>query len=223
MEKSQEAIFLETLRILTDHGVLPHLVLVGSWVEYAYQQAGYFDGFQCNVRTMDVDFVIPNLRKPVRKVPLRDLMERSGFVVHQRLDGLTRFSHGDGPLEIEFIAREMGAGQTAPYKVESLGIRVEGLRHLDVLIKNTVPVLIRANSVNVPLPQAYVLHKLIINNYRGIKKTKDLISIDELLPFIQNSKPAYQVLKEIYVNGLTKKERILVDETCKENAIKLFD
>jgi hypothetical protein len=171
---------------------------------------------------MDIDFVIPNLRKPMHNVPLCDLMERNGFVVHQRRDGLTKFSGGDGPLEIEFISRDMGAGQNTPYMIESLGIKVEGLRHLEVLIKNTMLVLIGADYVNVPLPQAYVLHKLIINKYRGEKKTKDLISVDELLPFIRQLESSYQILKEIYTNGLTKKERRLVDDVCRENAIELF-
>ena len=43
----------------------------------------------------------------------------------------------------------MGVGQNTPYRVESLGIKVEGLRHLDVLIKNSMPVIIDTVYVNV--------------------------------------------------------------------------
>lgn len=221
MRTTQELIFWETIRILQTQGVLQNLILIGSWVEYVYQQAGYFEGFASNIRTMDVDFLIPNIRRPAKKVDLCGIMERHNFLVHRRMDGLTKFSRGEGPLDVEFISRELGAGQTVPYKVENLGIIVEGLRHLDVLINHTTELGVRSFAVRVPLPQAYVLHKLMINSKRGVKKDKDLTAVQELLPFIKKSPGEMSKLMEIY-NGLTKKERLLVDKTCKDNFIRLF-
>lgn len=224
MRTTQEPIFWETIEILNTHGVLPHLILIGSWAEYIYQTAGYYEGFQSNFRTMDVDFLIPNIRRPAQKVKLCDAMENRGFLVRQRpSDGLTKFSRGEGPLEIEFIARELGAGRTEPYKVESLGIKVVGLRQLDILSQHTTVLLVRSYFITVPVPQAYVLHKLVINEQRqGAKKEKDLSAVENLLGFIKRSDKELTKLREIY-NSLTKKEKAMVDVTCKKNFIKLFD
>lgn len=43
---------------------MPHLVLVGSWTEFVYKEAGMLPGFDPNIRTRDVDFLVRNLRKP---------------------------------------------------------------------------------------------------------------------------------------------------------------
>lgn len=221
MRTTQEPIFWETIGILQTQGVLQNLILIGSWVEYVYYAVSYYEGFRSNFRTMDVDFLIPNIRRQAKKVDLCGIMERHNFLVHRRMDGLTKFSRGEGPLDVEFISRELGVGQTELYKVENLGILVEGLRHLDLLINHTIELRVRSFAVRVPLPQAYVLHKLIINSKRGVKKDKDLIAVQELLPFIKKSPGELLKLIEIY-NGLTKKERLLVDKTCKDTFIRLF-
>jgi len=223
MSATQEAIFWETIEILDTQEVLSNLILIGSWTEYIYQAANYYEGFRSNFRTMDLDFMIPNLRHPSKKVNLCSVMERHNFLVLQRpFDGLTKFSRGEGPLEIEFIARELGVGRTEPYKVESLGIRVEGLRHMDILSLNTIVLLVRTHYITVPIPPAYVLHKLVINERRGIKKEKDLAAVENLLGYIRRSGTELAKLQEIY-ERLTKKERAAVIETCKKNLIKLFD
>ena len=224
MKNTQEPIFWETIEILHNQGVLPYLILIGSWVEYVYQTSVYYEGFRSNFRTMDVDFLIPNLRRPSqKKVNLCSIMERYNYLVQQRLpDGLTKFSKAAGPLEVEFLTKEMGAGQIEPYNVENLGIRVEGLRHLDILSRHTISLVVQSYSITIPVPPAYILHKLIINSKRGYKKTKDLTAIEELLGFIKKSSGDMVVLKDIY-NTLTKKEKLMVDTTCQTNFIRLFD
>lgn len=223
MSATQETIFWETIEILHSQEVLGNLILIGSWSEYIYQAVNYYQGFRSNFRTMDLDFLIPNLRRTSKKVDLCAIMERHNFLTIQRQsDGLTKFSRGEGPLEIEFIARELGSGQTEPYKVESLGIKVEGLRHLDILSANTTLLLVRSYYIRVPIPPAYVLHKLMINERRGIKKEKDLEAVENLLGFIRRSDTELSKLKEIF-DSLTKKEKVMVVTTCKKNLIKLFD
>lgn len=189
MRDKQKAIFNDTIRILFKLDLLEHLILIGSWAEYIYQQTGYFEGFVSNFKTTDLDFLIPNIKKPNRKVNLCDAMERAGFLMRvDSINGLTKFYQGEGPLELEFIARELGSGQVGAYTVENLGIRVEGLRHLNVLAGNAIPVLFQSYIVKVPRPQAYVLHKLIINNRRPeYKKVKDLSSVENLLDYIKQS------------------------------------
>ncbi|NLI11467.1 MAG: hypothetical protein GX425_02285 [Peptococcaceae bacterium] len=223
MSRTQEAVFWETIALLDAQGILADLILIGSWVEYIYAESNYFRGFQPSIRTIDLDFLIPNIRRPAKKVPLCDVMERHGFMTQQRRDGLIKFSKVEGPLDVEFLVREMGHGQVEPYTVEGLGIKATGLRHLDSLSQWTTVLVIRSFQLRVPLPEAYVLHKLVINNRRQeMKKKKDLMSIEELLPFIKGSEKNLAKLKEIYDYGLTGKERALVDTICKVNLIRLF-
>jgi len=224
MNPAQEAIFWETVGLLAAQGILADLILIGSWVEYIYTEASCFKGFQPNIRTIDLDFLIPNIKRPAQKVPLCDVMERHGFLTQQRHDGLVKFSKLEGPLEVEFLVREMGHGQVEPYTVEGLGIKATGLRHMDILSQWTTVLILRSFQLLVPMPEAYVLHKLVINNRRqGMKRKKDLMSIEELLPFIKGSEQNLAKLKEIYDNGLTRKERAIVDATCKANLIRLFN
>jgi len=76
MNPTQEAVFWETVGLLAAQGVLADLILIGSWVEYIYAEASYFEGFQPNIRTLDLDFLVPNIRRPAKKVSLCEVMER---------------------------------------------------------------------------------------------------------------------------------------------------
>lgn len=222
MNPTQKSIFFETLQVLSNEDVLPHLILIGSWVEYVYQKVGYYKGFKSNFKTIDVDFLIPNIRKPNKEISLCKIMENQGFIVRQDpLNNLLKFSQGEGPIEVEFIARQLGAGQVEPY-IKNLGIKVEGLRNLDILVDNATQLFLNKYIVRVPLPQAYVLHKLIINKQRGIKQNKDLESVENLLPFIKKNSSELKILVQIY-DKLTKKQKSLINKVCNETIINLFD
>ena len=66
----QSLLFWDTLRILQEAGALEHLIIIGSWADYIYEQEGVLDGFSSGIKTRDVDFLIPNLRKPRTKVDM---------------------------------------------------------------------------------------------------------------------------------------------------------
>lgn len=109
----QSKVFWDTLHILHEAGALEHLIIIGSWAEYIYEQDGMLDGFTSAIKTRDVDFLIPNLRKPRVKVDLVSLLEDNGFIVQQSaLTQQHRFFKAE--LEVEFLVREMGAGQAVP-------------------------------------------------------------------------------------------------------------
>jgi hypothetical protein len=62
---------------------LEQLIIIGSWAEYIYEQDGVLDGFSSAIKTRDIDFLIPNLRKPRTKVDRVSLLEANGFIVQQ--------------------------------------------------------------------------------------------------------------------------------------------
>ena len=89
---------------------MPHLVLVGSWTEFVYKEAGMLPGFDPNIRTRDVDFLVRNLRKPNPPAGLSGIArERGYFVESDRVTGTTKILDVSG-LEVEFLIGKRGAG-----------------------------------------------------------------------------------------------------------------
>lgn len=59
--------FWEIIDLLDKENALNHLIVIGSWAEYLYEQSGLLSGFRSELRTRDIDFVIRNKRKPNSK------------------------------------------------------------------------------------------------------------------------------------------------------------
>ena len=131
-----------------------------------------------------MDFLYSNLGKPNEKVALTEILKSNGFISDTDGFGVTRYHHGHD-LELEFLASERGSGQTKQYRIESLGIMVEGLR-LSLLIEESIEIEAEGLVVSVPGPWAYALHKLSINSIRGNKASKDMEAIRILLDYFDS-------------------------------------
>ena len=216
----QSRVFWDTLRILQEAGALEHLIIIGSWAEYIYEQEGVLDGFTSMIKTRDVDFLIPNIRKPRIKVDLITLLEQNGFLVQQStLSSQHRFFKPE--LEVEFLVREIGAGKVEPYEAPGFGIKVTGLRQLGLLSDNVFRSFVRGYEVQVPLPEAYVLHKLLIQRKTEEKAQKDLQAVENLLAHIQRHPNRVADLQKLF-EGLTKKQQNRILERCREREINLM-
>ena len=87
-----------------------HVILVGSWAEFVYRESGLIEGFAPNIRTLDVDFLIRNLRKPTPAANLSTMARERGYLVESDiLNGTTRLFDTTG-LEVEFLIGKVGAG-----------------------------------------------------------------------------------------------------------------
>ena len=60
--------------------------------------------------------------------------------------------------------------------------------------------------VNVPTPEAYAVHKMVINSQRGSKSTKDAQAILGIWPYLDKGR------LETVLSKLTKKERARAKE-----------
>ena len=99
----QQREFSRFVKLLHDNDCLEHVILIGSWAEYVYQKTGLFDGFESNIKTMDMDFLIKNLRKPLPEKNLAVLAKNEGYLVENDiLTGVTKIYDKAG-LEIEFL------------------------------------------------------------------------------------------------------------------------
>lgn len=195
----QERGFLKILKLLSDNNCLENVVLIGSWAEYLYKQTGILPEYNPNLRTLDVDFLIKNMRKPNQKIGLTSLAREEGFLVDEDvLTGVTKIYDENG-LEVEFLLAKRGQGKENALKT-NLGVTAQTLHHLDVLSRNLKQVEYLGMTVELPKPEAFVLHKMIINDERKSKKEKDQNVIKDMFEHID--KKEFELIKKT----LTKKE-----------------
>lgn len=195
---------LKLLKMFSDNGFAEHLILIGSWAEYFYMEAGILPDYAAEIRTLDVDFLVKNLKKPNPPVSIIGLAKDEGFFIDEDcLTGVTRLLSADG-FEVEFLIAQKGKGDNL-YMKTNLGITAQALRHLSVLKENTITVDYIGILVNVPTPEAFVLHKMIINSERKAKLEKDRAVINRMYRHLEKSR--FEELRE----KLTKKEQKTVD------------
>ena len=177
-------------------------------------------GFSPNLRTMDMDAVLNNIRRPVPNVNISEEMKKLGYQITIRtIDGLVKFTHPD-QLELEIMVLEKGRGQGAPYDVTTLGIKATGLR-LSLLTENTLCLNLSGSEILVPTPQAYILHKLEIDRGNAAKEQKDMDAVREILRVIKLMPSEKQKLLELF-DSLNKKSKSKIKEKCSVHHFELF-
>lgn len=208
----QQIAFARVLDLVDEAGCMPHVILVGSWAEFVYRESGLVREFCPNIKTMDVDFLIRNLRRPTPAVRLASLARERGFLVDADvLNGTTKLFDTSG-LEVEFLIGKMGAGVETSLKT-NIGVTAQTLRHTEILSNNTVEAQCLGHLVRVPAPEAYAVHKMVINSQRGSKTEKDARAVLGILPLLNKAK-----LAEI-LGQLTKKELARVKDFARTHKL----
>lgn len=208
----QQKEFLRFIKLLSDNECLSHIILIGSWAEYIYKEMSMMPGFEPNIKTLDVDFLIKNLRKPLPPKSISMFAKEEGYLVDKDiLNGTTKILDRTG-LEIEFLINKTGAGLESSMDT-NLGVTAQSLRHLHILLENTVTVKYLGMEITVPIPEAYVLHKMIINSQRGRKQEKDKRAVLNLWSHIDLG-----LFKKLYEN-LKKKEKQAAETFILENRL----
>lgn len=203
MEGMNYEAFWRFIKLLGDNDLLKHVELIGSWCEYIYAQSGYLEGFTAGLRTLDIDFLIKNKRRPSPGVSLASIAAAQGYTIdHDTLTDLTKIYTPD-LLEIEFLIEQKGAG-TQQVLETNIGVNAQALHHVALLKQFAVTIPLFGFDICLPEPEAYVIHKIIINGQRGKKSEKDRTSIENILPFVKQEKMA-----EI-IDALPKKDRQIV-------------
>ncbi|MDO4437308.1 MAG: GSU2403 family nucleotidyltransferase fold protein [Coriobacteriaceae bacterium] len=218
MSTKQQESFSSILKLIEDAGCSRHVMVVGSWAEYLYRETGLLKGFDPNIRTLDVDFLVKNLRRPNPAASLSLLAKERGFIVDaDYMDGTTKINDLAG-LEVEFLicARGKGIEQTLRTNV---GVTAQVMRHMELLVRHSVDVTYINHLVTVPAPEAYVVHKMVINKSRGVKAEKDARAIEALWPYLDMRKI------DQFLGELSKRERSRVREFMngRGNVLKMPD
>jgi len=202
---------LEILNNLDKAGCLEHVMLIGSWADYLYSVAGVLPDYESRIRTLDLDFLIFNIRKPKEKKDAVAVFRELGFLVEKdRITGVTKLLDPQNGFEVEFLVQQMGSG-IERYMGTNLGVTAQALRHFNILVNNRIKVEYFGREILVPCPEAFILNKMIINTERSdYKAEKDRVAINNMYPHIDKEK--FNQLK----GRLSKKERALVDSYIEE-------
>ena len=201
--------FWKFIKLLHDNDLLQHVELIGSWCEYLYAQSGTLKGFDANIRTLDIDFLVKNMRRPAKKVSLSAIASQNGYTIDKDvLTGTTKIYTPD-LMEIEFLIEQKGAAKE-PVLDTSIGVSAQALHHVSILKTYSMQIDMFGMSITVPTPEAYTVHKIIINGQRGKKSEKDNRAIENIIPFLDEEK-----LDEI-ISNLTKREKKAYDDYMKK-------
>lgn len=211
---TQERELVRFLRVLDEEGCLPHVILVGSWAELLYERCGLLEGFKPNIKTMDIDLLVRNLRRPVPEARLAAAAREKGYLVESdRLTGVTKIYSLEG-LEIEFLIGKVDAGLEESLRT-NLGVTAQSLRHMEVLARSMVTVGYEGMRVNVPAPEAYAVHKMVVNAERGRKREKDAQAIVRMWPYLGREALSATLI------SLTRKERTRADVFMREHGLSV--
>ncbi|MFR3452141.1 MAG: GSU2403 family nucleotidyltransferase fold protein [Collinsella sp.] len=210
----QQGAFCRILDLIEDAGCMRHVILVGSWAEFVYRESGLIEGFAPNIRTLDVDFLIRNLRKPTPAANLSTMARERGYLVESDiLNGTTRLFDTTG-LEVEFLIGKVGAELNLPLK-PMWGVTAQTLRHMNILSGNSIELPCFEHMVRVPLPEAYAVHKMVINSQRRGKREKDRRAVLQIWPYLDKKRVS------VVMAGLTRKENARVKEFMAANDLEL--
>ncbi|MBP7735384.1 MAG: hypothetical protein KA369_05360 [Spirochaetes bacterium] len=218
-------LFHEIIIKLGETGVLMDIILIGSWCLYLYRDIFKDADTMPAVRTVDLDFLVPNPPKIKHKVDISKMLEELDFVEEfSHLSGNSKFIHPD--LEVEFIIPEKGRGKDGPHIINEINVRAQGLRYVDLLQDHTIIIPYNNYPVRVPEPSAFVLHKLQVSARRSKKekKVKDLETATGLGDYLATHEDQVDKVKEIFRNlpGKWKREILEVAKEYSENIYKIL-
>ena len=224
MRKEQEEAFWQTIRAFKEIGLLPYIMIIGSWAEYLFPPLFETD-FMPNLKTRDVDFFYRNINIPKEKINVVQKLKEIGYI-YDEIDGISRFYKGD-LLELEFLTRVLGAGTEGRMEIKPLGITSEGLRVINILSNFAREIEAtgtdgKTYTLTIPEPAVYVIQKILTNPTREPqeKRAKDIAAVKELLYHSEKSTEHKINLNEVY-KSLSAKQVKTVKQVCGEHQIIL--
>ena len=204
MEDMNYQAFWKFIKLLHDNDLLEHVIVIGSWCEYIYAQGGVLPDYSAMIRTLDIDFLVKNMRRPLEKVNLSTKAQENGYTVDYDVMTETTKIYTPDLMEIEYLIEQKGSGENPVIKT-NLGVNAQALHHVGMLKQHTITVPLFDMNITVPTPEAYAVHKVVINERRGKKSEKDMNAVQNILPYLNREK------LNIVIESLTKKERKIAE------------
>lgn len=221
MEEKYE-LLAAVLKELQEKGVLDGLVIVGSWCQFYYRIL--FDNAPeiPLLRTLDIDFLVPNPSKFKTRVDVSALLNQLGFDSDfDHMTGLVKYVHPD--LEIQFLTPALGRAKDTPHEIRQLNINAESLAYMKMLQDYKFSMTHEGVTVWLPEPEAYTLHKILISLKRKdpAKKEKDLMAAISIGELCLDDEIRSQRLKTIYAQ-LPKKWQRTITGVLEQHSPAIF-
>jgi hypothetical protein len=198
-DEPQRRLFLDVLRRLHEIGVLPDLILIGSWCKHYYGELFQDPDALSPNKTTDIDFLIPLPTHRKQKIDLPGALAPFGFRVEFNNAGYMTLYNPE--LHIDFMVPEKGKGVDAPVPVAAFGVRATALRYMTLLLDNLITVKKNGLRVTLPAPANFALHKLLVSTRRAkaVKAAKDFLNGCEILhAMIQNGES--QTIQTLWIS-----------------------
>jgi hypothetical protein len=164
-------LLLNVLGDLQDAGILKHLVLVGSWCQDFYRhQYGNPPEIPATT-TMDADILIPRrMPKITPPVDIVAIMKKNDFSFEiSPRSGLYKFQNP--LLKVEFLTDPGAKPDEVTRHFKELGVTAQELHFMSLPLTYHYPLKYKHLTLNVPEPEVFALHKLIVCQ-RRINKEK---------------------------------------------------
>jgi hypothetical protein len=221
MEEKYE-LLAAVLKELQAKDILDGLVIVGSWCQYFYRIL--FDNAPeiSLLRTLDIDFLVPNPSKFKTEVDVSKLLNLLGFDSDFDYNtGLVKYVHPD--LEIQFLTPALGRAKDTPYEIKQLNINAEGLTYMKMLQDYKFSMTHQGVTIWLPEPEAYTLHKVLISSKRKdpAKKEKDLMAVKSIGELCLEYETRRERIITIYAH-LPKKWQRIISGVLKQLSPEIF-
>ena len=150
---------------------------------------------------MDADILIPRQLKVRKQVDLFQIFKNRGFVpqIHYE-SGFTNFIHRD--LTFEFLTDAGAKPDEKQLRFKDLNIVAQELHFMNIPLSHYMTVRYRDITLNIPEPEAFAIHKLIISQRRGNqnKRKKDVEAVRGMLLFFKGKKHHIKQLHNLIAN-----------------------
>ena len=159
------------LRSLSGVGFFDRSTLIGSWVMLIYRE---LYGVHYTLRTLDLDFAVQVAHGRARmRADLETLISGLGFTSFFAAGGLQKFTGGG--YEVEFFVHRHGGRSEELRTLGEWKLSALPLPFLRMLIEFSEAVALdETATLRYPIPEAYFLHKLIINPNRLVKEMREM-------------------------------------------------
>ena len=221
-EKSQNDIFLETLRKLEQENVLKELILVGSWCLPIYKNMYGKNSNILTLRTSDLDLLVRNPKNIGNQTNVDKLLLDIGFIQSFDMDSpLVKYKHSE--LDIEFLSIRI-RGNKSIIKIPELSITAQVLSYMEIAAKYAMETEYMGINLKIPELPAFALHKAIVQTLRKneAKKEKDAATVTNLGNFIAEF-PELKIRTIQIFNKFPKSWQKIILEMVKIHSQKLND
>ncbi len=212
MEKSQIDLCIRVLKKLHHAGVLDGIVIIGSWALYFYSFYFEKNAYVPDIRTRDIDFLVPMPPKFKSKTDIPEILKDLGFIINFKGEGgYIRLDHPE--LIVEFLIPELGRNRDKPYPLPELGLNAQPLRYLNFLTDHMITVSYNGLELKLPHPASHALHKLIVFGRRKSKDKadKDKVQALNLLHFMVKNEQSTGEIKKIFKSMHKKWQKTILN------------